>query len=156
MRLLTVALVLLWPISCLPQTTPEATRGFAIIETQEGWPIPAHGAPFATTTKPYGKSDQVVTVLRFRTSDSFALPRHYQSTSGALELLSLYFYTDEIDALEYKGARFAYTAIVKGKQVGIVSRVSWVDVDGSGVFTRIVWGAGEPDIPQWAIEGKRH
>jgi len=138
------------------ESIAQRSRGFAVIDDKGGWSVPVKGKPFGTITKPYGKEQRIVKVLRYRTLGSFALPRHYETADGALELQSFYSYADEIDALEYDGARFSYLAIVNGKEVSMASSVRWLDMDGRGVFTRLVWGPEEPDIPQWALAGKKN
>jgi hypothetical protein len=143
-------------LPCLSiEASTQFTKGFQVIDNQGGWSVPIQGTPFSITTKVYGKEHTVVKVLRYKSTDSFALPYHYESAEGALELFSPYFYTDEIDAIEYNGVRFCYFAVVNGKEMSVVSAVRWLDMNGKGVFTRIVWGSNEPEIPQWVFESKK-
>ena len=136
--------------------TADLSHGFSVIDGDGGWRVPIKGKPFGTTTKEYGKDHIVVKVLRYKTIDSFALPHHWESREGALELFSPYFYSDEIDAIEYNGVRFSYFAVVRGTQISMVSAVRWLDIKGKGVFSRIVWGPNEPDIPQWVFHSKEN
>lgn len=156
MKLFAVFILLLYPALCPSQPAPQGTRGFPVVDRLGGWTIPPHAAPFAREARPYGKNHQLVNVIRYKSSRDFPISFYYQNAAGVLVVNSFYFYADEVDALEFNGARFAYFAVARGKQVSFVIAVRWLDVEGDGVYTRIVWGSDEPDIPEWALNGKKH
>jgi hypothetical protein len=155
MKQLAALLRLLCAFVYIPQGASQDSRGFPIIENRAGWPIPAHSEPFATETRAYGKDQKLANVIRFRAAHEFPLPRPYQSGSGVLILNSFYFSVDEVDAIEYQGARFAFVASVRGILDSLASGVQWLDLNGNGSFTRIVWDSADQDISQWVLHHNR-
>jgi hypothetical protein len=134
----------------------ETTSCFVTIVQPGGWHLPAYST---MSSEGISSGDVVPAGIHFkkyRVREKFFLPRYYVRDKH-LVLLSLRFYTDELTRWDVDGVPFAYTAVVKGADVGIVGSISWVDRDGSGRFEEFQWNPPTSNVPGWALDKlKKH
>ena len=115
-----------------------------------------HGSALGTESTSFGKNHGVVKAIRYQPLGHFALPTYYQDEQGTLVLRSFYFHAKALYGLEFKGVRFAYTALAEGEGLGVAGPVYWLDMDGDRVFERVHWGSNEGlEIPKWAERNRK-
>ena len=85
-----------------------------------------HGSALGTESTSFGKNHGVVKAIRYQPLGHFALPTYYQDEQGTLVLRSFYFHAKALYGLEFKGVRFAYTALAEGEGLGVAGPVYWL------------------------------
>lgn len=140
----------------VPAPAAAACDLHVVVVQPAGWRLPRLGriAGSGPVKKDWAPEGVTYTAFEPVPEQTLELPR-YCDRDGVLVLNTLRFSTDKITRYEFNGVPFAYSAFVRGVDVGLDSEVWWIDVQGKGVFSEFHWGGTTVSVPGWITGGAR-